>query len=149
MVWRGFEPDVRQGYSSQRRRTKHGIWRFGEWSQETVARHLHSLNSGKLIACGRSKRAKSDNEKISLPFCLILQSEKTPVIVQDIIDFMNDNGVQINRLWVRKFNERSNEVLTFQQMRIFETKRTVSEDDLQRSFDAFAVHLRHEPSLFV
>jgi predicted HD phosphohydrolase len=39
------------------------------------------------------------------------------------MDFMNDNGPQIDKFWVRSSVERTSETLTFQQMKILETKR--------------------------
>jgi hypothetical protein len=78
------------------------------------------------------------------------QSEKTPVLVQDAIDFTNDNGLQIGRFWVSRFVECNSETITFRQVRFLEIKwYKVSDDDLKRYFDAMAIHLQHAPSLFM
>jgi hypothetical protein len=111
---------------------------------------VHSANNENPAARGRPKAIDSDNEKKLIQFCLIRQSEKDPVTVQNVIDFTHDNRVQVDRFWVRRFIERNSETLTFQQARLLEKGRhEISEDDLNRYFNAVAIQLYNIPSLFV
>jgi hypothetical protein len=64
----------------------------GGWAEGMIARHLHSANSENPTEDGRPKAIDSDKEKKHIQFCLVLQSEKNPVTVQDFIDFMHDPG---------------------------------------------------------
>jgi hypothetical protein len=88
---------------------------YGGWTQEMITRHLHSANSENPTGRGRPKAIDCDKEKKFIQFCLVRQSEKNLVTVQDVIDFLHDNWVHIDRLWVQRFAERNNKTLTSQQ----------------------------------
>jgi hypothetical protein len=88
----------------------------GRWAPGMIARHFQSANSENPTASGRPKAIDSDKEKKFIQFCLVRQSEKNPVTVQDAIDFIHDNRVQVDSLWVRRFVERNSETLTLQQV---------------------------------
>jgi hypothetical protein len=63
---------------------------------------------------------------------------------------MHDNRVQVDRFWVRRFVERNRETLTLQQAPLLKKEhQNISEDDLNRYFDAVTIQLQNLPSLFV
>jgi hypothetical protein len=105
----------------------------GVWAQGTIARHLHSANGENLTARERLKAIDSDKEKKLTQFCLVRQSEKNLVTIEDAINFTYDNRVQINRYPVQRFVERNSEILTLQQARLLEEEpHEISEDNFNR-----------------
>jgi hypothetical protein len=123
---------------------------IGGWAQRMIARHRASLHAEIPAHRGRPKVVQADSEAWLIQFCLFRQSQKSPVTIQDAIDFLNENGVQVDRFGVWRFVDRNSEVFTFQQAISLEKDRhDVSSDDLKRYFEAMMVHLRTVPSIFV
>jgi hypothetical protein len=57
------------------------------------------------------------------------------VTLQAAIDFMAQNGTQINRFWINRFVKRNNNVLTTQTTNLLEQEgHNVSEEDLPNYF---------------
>jgi hypothetical protein len=76
-------------------------------------------------------------------------SENDTVTVQDAIDFMNQNGLQIDRFWVYRFIKRNGEALKKQTAKLLEKERDeVSEQHSKSHSDAIVLHLQKVPSLF-
>jgi hypothetical protein len=109
----------------------------GGWARRMIPWHLNSTNSENPTANGRLNAIDSDKEKKPIQFCLVRQSEKNLVTVQDAIDFLHDNRVQVDRFWIRRFVERNSQRLTLQQTGLWGKRRhKILEDDLNCYFDA-------------
>jgi hypothetical protein len=76
-----------------------------------MARHLQYLNSDKPIERGRPKSVKSDLERRLIQFCLSRQKDKSPVTIEAAIEFIAENGTQIDKSWVNHFGKRNTDVL--------------------------------------
>jgi hypothetical protein len=71
------------------------------------------------------------------------------VPIQAAIDFMAQNGTQINRFWINRFVKRNVNVLTIQTANLFEKEQdNVSEEDLRNYFDMVSIQLEEVRSLF-
>jgi hypothetical protein len=71
------------------------------------------------------------------------------VPIQAVIDFMAQNGTQINRFWINRFVKRNNNVLTIQTTNLLGKERhNVSEEDLRNHSDTVSIQLGKIPSLF-
>jgi hypothetical protein len=71
-------------------------------------------------------------------------------MIQAVVDFMAQNGTQINRFWINRFLKRNNNVLTIQTANLLEKERyNVSEEDLCNYFDTMSIQFEKFPSLFV
>jgi hypothetical protein len=63
---------------------------------------------------------------------------------------MGEQGVQVDRCWVTRFEECNKSKLALQEAVLIEKERYErSVDNLKRSFDTIDSHLRKVPSLFV
>jgi hypothetical protein len=87
---------------------------MGGWVNRMITRRLQHLSSDKPIVRGRPKSVQSEAERRLIEFCLTHQREKSHVTIQAVIDFMAQNGTQINRFWINRFVKRNNNVLTIQ-----------------------------------
>jgi hypothetical protein len=75
----------------------------GGWAQGMIARHLHQVQTDNPVSRGRPRLAESEREKNLILFCLKRQAEKQPASVENVIDFMRESGVQVDRFWVNGF----------------------------------------------
>jgi hypothetical protein len=122
----------------------------GDWAQRMISRHLAPLNTDKPVSRGRPKVVGSNTGRQLIDFCLLQQSRKRPVTVEDAIQFMSENGVRVDRFWVRRFVERNSEKLAFQQAQLLDKDRhNVQENDVKRYFGEFSAHAETVPSTFV
>jgi hypothetical protein len=122
----------------------------GGWAQGMITRHLHEITSANPVARGRPRLVESEGEKSLIQFCLKRQAEKRPASVEDVIEFMGESGVQVDRFWGNRFVVRNSGTLTLRQATYLEEDRhTVVADDLKRYFDCAANHLQTIPSQFV
>jgi hypothetical protein len=75
----------------------------GGWAQGIISQYLQYLGSEKSIVRSGPIAAESDREQSLVQYCFSRQAENDPVTIQDRIDFMNQNGLQIDRFWVYRF----------------------------------------------
>jgi hypothetical protein len=119
-------------------------------AQRMISRYLQYIGSEKPIARSRPIAAESDGEQRLVQCCLPRQAENDPVTIQDAIDFMNQNGLQIDRFWVYRFIKRNGETFTKQTAILSEKeRREVSEQNIKSYSDAIVLHLQKVPSVFV
>jgi hypothetical protein len=78
------------------------------------SRHLQHLTSDKPITRDRPKSDQSEADRRLIEFCLTQQREENHVTYRAAIDFMAQNGTQINRFWINRFVKRNNNVITIQ-----------------------------------
>jgi hypothetical protein len=72
----------------------------GGWTQGMISQYLQYLDSEKPIAPSRPIAAESDRKQRLVQYCLSQQAQNDPVTIQDAINFMNQNGLQIDRFSV-------------------------------------------------
>jgi 4-hydroxybenzoate polyprenyltransferase len=71
-------------------------------------------------------------------------------MIQAAIDFLAQNGTQINRFWINRLVKRNNNVIAIQTANLLRKERhNVSEEDLCNYFDTVSIQLEKVPSLFV
>jgi hypothetical protein len=121
----------------------------GGWANGIITRHLQHLTSDKPIARGRPKSVQAEAERRLIQFCLTWQREKNHVTIHAAIDFMTQNGTQINQFWINRLVKRNNNVITIQTANLLEKRHNLSEGDLRDYFDTVSIQLKKVPPLFV
>jgi hypothetical protein len=121
----------------------------GGRAQGMIPRHFHQVQVDNPVSRGRPRLAESERATNLIVFCLKRQAEKQPVSVENVIDFMRESGVQVDRFWVHRFLKRNVDTLALREASFLEKDRhNVITDDLKRYFHCVESQIRTVPSPF-
>jgi hypothetical protein len=122
----------------------------GGWASGMIARHQQQVASGYATPRGPPRLAETEQEKDLIQFCFRRQAENFPATFEDVIDFMRELKVIVDRFGVRRFLEGNAATLTLHQSTFLEKERhAVRREALQSYFECAAEHLKTVPPLFV
>jgi hypothetical protein len=118
--------------------------------QSVISRYFHQCQNDNLLHKGSPELAESDVETRFMQFCLRHQPERNPVTVEESIEFLGEQGMQVDRSWMTRFVEHNESKLALQETVSIEKERhEISVDDLKRYFPTVDSSLKKVPSLFV
>jgi hypothetical protein len=80
--------------------------RRGSWVHGMIAEHLHALDSPDLLHSGHLGLVDHTLEDDVVRFCLPRQQERQPITFSDVIDYLGEKSIVVDRFWVYRFVSR-------------------------------------------
>jgi hypothetical protein len=114
-----------------------------------IAEHPHALDSPGLLHPRRPGLVDHTLEYDVVRFCLRRQQERQLVTFSDVIDYLGEKLIVVDRFWVYQFVSRHIQMLALQWANYLEKDRhDVSADDIRVSFESINAQLTSIPSEF-
>jgi hypothetical protein len=125
------------------------FWREGSRAHGMIAGHLHALDSPDPLHPGRPGLADHILEDHVVRFCLQAEQERQPVTFSDVIDYLGEKSVVVDRFWVYQFVSRHRQMLAVQRAQHLEEDRhDVPADDIRVYFESISGQITSIPSAF-
>jgi hypothetical protein len=83
-----------------------------------IAEHLHALDSPDPLRPGRPELVDHTLEDEIVRFCLRQQQERQPATFSDVIDYLGEKSIVVDRFWVYRFVSRHSQMLAVQRLSI-------------------------------
>jgi hypothetical protein len=123
--------------------------RKGSWAHGMIAEHLLALDSSGRLHPGHPGPVDHTLEDDVVRFCLRRQQEQQPVTFFDVIDYLGEKSIVVDRFWVHRFVDRQSQMLAVQRAKCLEKDRhDVSADDIRVYFESISAQLTSIPSAF-
>jgi hypothetical protein len=126
-----------------------GFGRNGSWAHGMIPEHLHALDSPDALHPGRPGLVDHTLEDDFVRFCLQRQQERQPITFSDVIDYLGEESMVVDRFWVYRFVSRHSQMLAVRQARYLEKdSHDVSADDIRMYFESISAQFTSIPSAF-
>jgi hypothetical protein len=112
-----------------------------------IAEHDHQLDSPDPLHPGRPTLVDVPLENDAVRFCLRCRQERRPVTFFDVIGYLAEKLIFVNRFWVHCFMRRHSAKFAVQRAKYLEKERhDVSAEDLKAYSASMTAHLTSVPS---